>query len=177
MNDIHNTRFFIKFNIIGLLVCLTACIGVLGYAFYLQHYQYLAPCPLCVIQRYAFSLIALCCIAALFFRKRLKLIAIATGAVSALFGGGVAAYHLWIKANPAMTCGIDPLETALNQFFLAHWLPSLFYADGLCTANHAPILGLHIPQWSLIWFVLLVSLLLLLFITALENNRRSLVSS
>ena len=98
---------------------------LLAVALYLQHVMNMLPCPLCVIQRYAFA---------------------------ALAGLGVAGYHLWIKANPTISCGIDPLETSLNTIPTARLLPFLFQADGLCTTEYAPILGLSIPQWSFIWF-------------------------
>ncbi len=176
INNTSNTKFFVKFNFLGLLLCLLSCIGVLSYALYLQHYHDLSPCPLCVMQRYAFVLVALCCAYALFTRKRRQMMAVFFAMVSAMIGTGIAAYHIWLKANPSASCGIDPLETTLNTIYLADWLPNIFYANGLCSAEHAPILGLFIPQWSLIWFVSLTSVLLLLLITALENSRRSLVS-
>jgi disulfide bond formation protein DsbB len=176
INNTSNTKFFVKFNFLGLLLCVLSCIGVLSYALYLQHYHDLAPCPLCIMQRYAFILVAIFCGWALFTRKRRQMIAVFCAMVSAMIGTGIAAYHIWLKSNPSISCGIDPLETALNKTYLADWLPSIFYADGLCSAEHAPILGLFIPQWSLISFVSLTSVLLLLLITALENSRRSLVS-
>jgi disulfide bond formation protein DsbB len=44
----------------------------------------------------------------------------------------------------------------------ANWLPTLFEADGLCTTEYDPILGLSIPAWALIWFTIFaVSLSLL----------------
>ena len=56
-------------------------------------------------------------------------------------------------------CGIDPLETSLNTIFPAKLLPQLFQADGLCSAPYEPILSLSIPQWSLLWFVLIIVVL------------------
>ena len=74
--------------------------------------------------------------------------------IASLSGVIIAARHLWIKAHPTFSCGIDPLETSLNKIFTAKLLPFLFQADGLCTTEYDPILGLSIPQWSLIWFVI-----------------------
>jgi disulfide bond formation protein DsbB len=64
-------------------------------------------------------------------------------------------WHLWVKAHPGTSCGIDPLETALNTIPTAKLMPFLFNADGLCATPYAPILGLSIPQWSLLWFLVL----------------------
>jgi disulfide bond formation protein DsbB len=36
--------------------------------------------------------------------------------------------------------------------FFSDWFPALFQADGLCTTEYDPILGLSIPQWALVWF-------------------------
>jgi protein dithiol:quinone oxidoreductase len=138
-------------NILSL--CAAACFGVLGYALYLQHVQGLAPCPLCVMQRYAFIAIAVGCLVAVFSKRRVFGALFAM--LAAIVGTGIASYHLWVKAHPAVSCGIDPLETALNKIWPAQWLPSVFNADGLCSAVHDPILGLSIPQWSWVWFVLL----------------------
>jgi disulfide bond formation protein DsbB len=82
------------------------------------------------------------------------------GMLAALAGAGVAGWHLWIRAHPSVSCGIDPLETSLNKIPTAEMLPFLFKADGLCTADYAPILGMSIPQWSLIWFVIIVLVLI-----------------
>jgi disulfide bond formation protein DsbB len=79
--------------------------------------------------------------------------------LAALVGGSIASWHLWIKAHPGASCGIDPLETSLNKIFTAKLMPVLFEADGLCTADYAPILGGSIPQWSLAWFVLFACVL------------------
>ncbi len=136
-----------------LLLCAAACAAVLGYALYLQHVLGLAPCPLCVLQRYAFVMVALGCLVGAFSKR--PVFGAGYALIAALAGAGTAIYHLWIKANPHTSCGIDPLETALNYIWPAKLLPQLFYADGLCSADHAPILGMNIPQWSLLWFVVL----------------------
>lgn len=128
---------------------------LLAVALYLQHVMNMLPCPLCVLQRYAFAAVAIICLIA---AGRRSLGAQRTGtalaAVAALAGLGVAGYHLWIKANPTISCGIDPLETSLNTIPTARLLPFLFQADGLCTTEYEPILGLSIPQWSFIWFAI-----------------------
>lgn len=134
-------------------------LALLGVGLFLQHVQQMAPCPLCIIQRYAFAAVAL--ISLLFAIAPAS--AARTGAVlgmlAAIAGAGVAARHLWIKANPTISCGIDPLETSLNRFPSAELMPYLFKADGFCTAEYPPILGLSIPQWALFWFVVLALIL------------------
>ena len=44
---------------------LLACIGPLGFALYLQHVVGLEPCPMCIVQRYAMTVVALIALIAL----------------------------------------------------------------------------------------------------------------
>jgi disulfide bond formation protein DsbB len=139
----------------ALLFATFTSLALLGVALYLQHGMDMLPCPLCVLQRYAFAAIALICLIAALLPAQAARIGAGFGALAALSGAGVAIYHLWVKAHPAVSCGIDPLETSLNRIPTAELLPFLFFADGLCTTDYPPILGLSIPQWALLWFVIL----------------------
>jgi len=138
-----------------LLTVAAICLMLLGVALYLQHALDMLPCPLCVIQRYAFAAVAVFCLVGAFLPRTGAAVAAALAGLSALAGAGVAGWHLWIKSQPSASCGIDPLETSLNTIPSAKLLPFLFEANGLCSTEYPPILGLSIPQWSLIWFVLL----------------------
>jgi protein dithiol:quinone oxidoreductase len=136
---------------VSIAVGLTA-LALLGVGLYLQHVENMLPCPLCVIQRYAFAVVALTCLSTAFFSHKTSRIGASVGTLAALSGIAVAGRHLWIIANPATSCGIDPLETSLNTIPTAKLMPFLFRADGLCTTDYPPIFGLSIPQWALIWF-------------------------
>jgi disulfide bond formation protein DsbB len=138
--------------------------ALIGAALYLQHVVDLLPCPLCVFQRYAFLGIGLfALIGALGKRPPVWMgLALASG----LAGLGTAAKHLHVLANPGLSCGIDPMETFLNKIPTATVMPWLFKADGLCERADDLILGLNIPQWSALWFVILTSALVVLFIKA-----------
>jgi disulfide bond formation protein DsbB len=135
-------------------------LALLAVALYLQHVEKMLPCPLCIIQRYAFAAIALICLVSVALPRGAAKAGAGLAAIAALAGAGVAGWHLWIKANPSTSCGIDPLETSLNTIPTAKLLPFMFQADGLCTTDYAPILGLSIPQWALAWFVVLAIVLL-----------------
>ncbi|MDB5764302.1 MAG: putative Disulfide bond formation protein DsbB [Herminiimonas sp.] len=142
-----------------LLAVAVASLALLAVALYLQYVEKMQPCPLCIIQRYAFAAVALICLAFAVLPRSAGRAGAGLGALAALAGAGVAGWHLWIKAHPSTSCGIDPLETSLNTIPTAKLLPFLFQADGLCTTEYAPILGLSIPQWSLAWFVLFIAVL------------------
>jgi disulfide bond formation protein DsbB len=142
-----------------LLAVAFASIALLGVALYLQFVERMLPCPLCIIQRYAFAAVALICLIAATLPRSGNRAGAGLGLLAALSGAGVAGWHLWVKAHPTVSCGIDPLETSLNTIPTAKLLPFLFKADGLCTTEYAPILGLSIPQWSLAWFMVFVIVL------------------
>jgi protein dithiol:quinone oxidoreductase len=131
-----------------LLAILTASLGLLGYALYLQLAKDMLPCPLCVAQRYAFAACALLALLALVLPQRLQRGLIVLGGLAAASG---------------LSCGIDPLEVALNKSPLSTWLPTLFRANGLCDAPYTPILGLSIPAWALVWFIVFIGMFILAF--------------
>lgn len=146
---------------IGLL-----CFALVGAALYLQHVKDLLPCPLCVIQRYAYLVTGVFCLIGASVRKPRVWNGLAL--VSALVGLGYVIDHLWVLAHPGMSCGIDPMETFLNKIPTAIYLPWLFQADGLCEDAVDKLFGLSIPQWSAIGFAVVTASL----IYALLRRRR-----
>jgi len=136
------------------------CVGCLGGALYLQHVHDWQPCPLCVLQRIAFVAVLLFALLALLTRHRpgVQLTCRILAVVSALSGVAVAGRHLYVKAHPAVSCGIDPLETAINAQWWVQKMPWLLKADGLCFLPLPPLLGLQLPVWSLLALLLLTAL-------------------
>ncbi|TXF99688.1 disulfide bond formation protein B [Massilia arenae] len=131
--------------------------ALIAVALYLQHAMEMRPCPLCVIQRYMFLAIGVCTlVGAIGGKVRAATILALLAAFGGLYTVGK---HLYVIANPGFSCGIDPMETMLNKIPTAEYLPWLFRADGLCEGATDAILGLAIPQWSAVWFVVLTVLL------------------
>jgi disulfide bond formation protein DsbB len=143
-----------------LIAVALAALGLVGFALYLQHVKQMQPCPLCIIQRYAFIGVALLCLIAAFMPAAAMRIGAGLAAIAALSGAGVAIRHVWVLANPGVSCGIDPLETSLNKIPTAELMPFLFKADGLCSDALDPVLGLQIPHWALVWFAAFAVILL-----------------
>lgn len=146
----------------ALLTIAVTALALVGAALYLQHVKDMLPCPLCVLQRYAFLGIAIFSLVGAFTKK--PLIGTALALLSGLGGLGVVGKHLYVIANPGFSCGIDPLTTTLNKIPSATLLPWLFKADGWCEATTDTVLGLSVPQWSAIWFVALTLALVWLLI-------------
>ena len=121
-----------------------------------------APCPLCILQRLGYLGIALSCFLAISFKSLAKWFH-ALAFIFASYGLGVAIRHVWVLSHPDSSCGIDPLETWINQFQLTNYFSWIFKADGFCTAKLPTILGLQVPEWSLVWFSIFWIVLLLTF--------------
>ena len=142
-------------------------LGLVIFAVILQQVGYqgisFQPCPLCILQRVGYLGVAIFSLLAAGFNPLRKLFHL-LATVSAAYGISVAAHQVWLLSHPETSCGIDPLETWINQFQLSKGLPWLFKADGLCSAKLPSILGLQVPEWSLVWFaIFLVILLVTLF--------------
>ena len=144
-------------------------LGLVIFAVVLQQVGYqgvsFLPCPLCILQRVGYLGIAIFCFVAAGFNSSspLRKIFHFLAAASAAYGLSVAIHQVWLLSHPETSCGIDPLETWINQFQLAKGLPWLFKADGLCSAKLPAILGLQVPEWSLLWFAFFLLILAVTF--------------
>ncbi|HEY5290915.1 MAG TPA: disulfide bond formation protein B [Burkholderiales bacterium] len=147
--ELTPTRVFAAFTLIPL--------ALLAEALVLQHLKGQAPCPLCVLQRAGFLLVALIALIAAIHQPQRRGAAIyAAGiALASLSGLGVAIWHVWTLHHPKFGCGIDVMEQFVNNLPTGKLLPWLFHASGECTAPHEPIFGLQVPEWALIWFSML----------------------
>jgi protein dithiol:quinone oxidoreductase len=137
-----------------------ASIGAVLIAVYLQDAWQLYPCPLCILQRYAFLAVAMAGALALLV-KRGWLRDGLTGLTLAfsLAGLAVVGRHIWLILNPAEGCGRDRVAEFVNSLPMAQWLPGLFNATGNCIDEIPPVLGISFPVWALILFTLLVAAL------------------
>ena len=153
-----------------------ACAGLMGFGLYLQHVENLEPCPLCIFQRYAFvvtGLIAL--IAAIHGPHKVGTWIYSTLlALSAGTGAVIAGRQTWLQHNPpkVLDCGPD-LAYMLDSFPLAQVLPKVFKGEGDCAKVVWKFLGLSIPEWALVWFVLFIVAAALAIALSLRNARRA----
>lgn len=158
------SRPIMKKTQIALLVTAFISFGLIGAALYFQIVKYMLPCPLCVIQRYAFIVTGIGSLIALGSSNLRRKIGCCIGLYGTLTGAGVALHQLYVIAHPDISCGIDPVQTAVNNMPFANWLPTVFLADGMCGTPYDPFFGLSLPQWSLLWFVVFtITLAVVLF--------------
>jgi len=151
-----------------------ATTGMLAYGLWLQHALHLEPCPLCILQRYAFAAVGLIALVAALHNPR-TLGVRAYGALTALValaGGGVAARQTWLQHNPPKLADCGPgLEFMVESFPLSEALPMIFRGSGDCSRVDWTFLGLSIAEWALACFAGLVIVSIILAIRGQTRAR------
>jgi disulfide bond formation protein DsbB len=136
------------------------CAGLIGFGLFLQHARDLEPCPMCILQRYAFVGIGIVALVAALHGPGALGRRIYAGllGVLAMAGGGVAIRHVYLEHNPPeiFDCGAD-LGYMLQSFTMSDMLPMIFRGTGDCSKVPWRFLGLSIAEWSLIWFAILLA--------------------
>lgn len=136
-----------------------ACAGLIAFALFLQHGRGLEPCPMCILQRYAFVGIALVALIAALHGPLAIGRRIYGGLLCLLAatGGGIAIRHVYLEHYPPqiVDCGAD-LGYMLESFTMSDMLPMIFRGTGDCSKVPWRFLGLSIAEWSLIWFAILL---------------------
>lgn len=129
------------------------CAGLLGASFFVQRVLLVEPCPLCLVQRYTYALLAIVflCIALQGRRPRLQRALLGVALVMVVVGGGVAAYQSQLQLFPraeAATCTAS-LSYMLETLPVGDVIGRLFNAKGDCSDTSFRILGLTLVQISL----------------------------
>lgn len=137
-----------------------ACVALLAYALFEQFQMGVEPCPKCILQRVAFIAAGLVFLAgaihgpgALGRRAYALLVAAACSA-----GAVVAVRHLIVQFTPQdpMLAGCGPgFNYLLDAFPIAEAIKKAFMATGDCGEISWTFLGLTMPAWTLVWYVIL----------------------
>lgn len=146
------------------LLAFIGCLALMGGALYLEHVVGLNPCPLCIVQRVFVILFALVCLIAAIHgparggRRGYAVLAL----LFAAGGGATAARQVWLQGVPA-----DQLEACLPSLeFMVQALPLqeiarlVFHGTADCAEVTWSLLGLSIPEWSLLAFTACAALAL-----------------
>lgn len=133
------------------------CAGFIAYAIWLQEEQGLDPCPMCILSRYVFIALGIVCLAAAIHGPRGMMLK-AYGALAtllALAGAGVSIRHSYVQRFPPAieSCGSD-LDFLVSNLPLSQALPKIFQGTGSCSLVDWRFLGLSIPEWALVWYLL-----------------------
>ncbi len=143
-------------NAIGFLLCA----GMMAYAYFAQHVQGYLPCPLCEFQRMAMIATGVLFLLAAVHNPwdfGARVYGVLT-ALAAAGGLAVAWRHVWLQGLPpdeVPACG-PGLDYMLNAFPFTEVLSRVFTGSGECASIDWEFLGLSMPAWTLLWFVIFV---------------------
>ena len=151
------SRYSSSLQIRLLAVLGVICVALVAGAVAIQVLAVQDPCPLCIVLRYLFLVIALSAFLGAAFHRRWARVAAASVILpSAIGGAAVSGRLVYLEFNPYASCGRDVVQLWTDAIPLAQWWPTVFQATGVCGAAYPPILGLSLAEWSLISFVLIV---------------------
>ncbi len=130
-------------------------LGLVGGGVILAQTLNLAACPLCILQRMLYLLVAAAAILGLLVARQApaRRLAALVMAIAAAAGAYVAGYQIWIQRFAHET---NCVASAPWWERLVDWagerMPLLFNASGLCNERPWKLLGLSIAEWSVLAF-------------------------
>lgn len=136
------------------------CVLMMAVALGLEHIMGLEPCPLCIFQRVAVIAAGLVLGIAALHNPSGKVGKVIYGLLSlAAVGTGafVAGRHVWLQGLPAdevPTCG-PGLEYMMDILPMQEVVAMVLTGSGECADIDFMFLGLSLPAWTLIGFLLL----------------------
>ncbi|MCX4193258.1 disulfide bond formation protein B [Methylophaga sp. OBS1] len=142
------------------LVGFLACLSMLLVAGYFQFIEHLDPCPLCILQRVMVLAVAVVFLLGAMHNP------VNTGrrvygffvVLFAGIGAAIAGRHVWLQQLPAdqvPTCG-PGLNFIVENFPLSQAIDMVLRGSGECADVMWTFLGLSIPGWTLVAFVVMI---------------------
>ena len=138
-----------------------ACAALLGFALYVEHGMFMLPCPLCMLQRFVFAAMGLVGLIAAIHGPRGRggraTYGLVIGALAAV-GAGIAGRHVDLQLQPPSafpTCtgqGLGYMWEALGPIDA---IAASLSGSADCAKIDWMFLGLSMPAWTLVCYVLL----------------------
>jgi len=142
-----------------LFLCTLAmtCVALLAYGYYLQFYQDLEPCPMCIFQRLCYMAVTIIALAGAAHAPRGRAIFVYFGfiGVFSAIGAAIAARQTWLQHLPpelVPECG-PGLEFMLDMYPLLETIGRSLKGTGDCAEVSWRFLRFSIAEWSLVCFV------------------------
>lgn len=136
------------------------CAALLAFAIHMQLRMGLEPCPLCIFQRLAFAALGVIFLLAALHGPSQRAGRMSYGvlaAIAAAVGGGIAARHVWVQAQPQdmmSSCG-PPLSFLSETMGPFEVFRTVLTGTANCGEIDWTLLGMSMPTWCLVWFALL----------------------
>lgn len=152
------------YRLINLAVVLIVIASMLFAIYYLEGVLYLDPCPLCMVDRAILVVIAIISLVALIHNSvgNMRVLYTSLSVIVSAGGIAVAARHIWLQGLPpdqVPECGPD-LNYMLEVFPFAEVIKRIFTGSGQCAEVSWTLLGMTIPQQTLLLFIVLLLLTL-----------------
>jgi len=147
------------------LLSFLICLSMVSIAGYFQFIDNLEPCPLCILQRVFTMLVGLVMLIAVLHNPKgigERIYGFLAG-LSALFGASISARHVWLQYLPedqVPSCG-PGLNFMLDNFPLGDTINMVLRGSGECAEVLWTFIGISIPGWTLLAFILLATLSLI----------------
>lgn len=138
------------------LLLIFVTLAVLLASFYFQYALNLAPCPLCLMQRFVVMILLALSMMGWFFgiSKPAKKIALLI-MIFALIGLFFAMRHVWLQSLPAekVPACVPGMDVLIRYFPWQDVLHALLWGAGDCAEVPWRWLGLSMPAWTALYFV------------------------
>lgn len=136
------------------------CAALLAYAIFEQFQMGVEPCPKCIFQRIAFIAMGVVFLVGGLHNpgRTGRRIHASLVAIAAAVGAVIAVRHLYVQLGPhdPLMGGCGPgLNYLLDAFPVTEAIKKAFMATGDCGEISWTFLGLTMPGWTLICFILL----------------------
>ncbi len=137
---------------------LMATLFILWASIYLQYEVGLQPCPLCLVQRFCAILFAVMCFGGMCLSKlsRSRVLTLIQMLI-ALAGVYFAARQVWLQSLPKenMPACLPGFDILIHYFPWQDILLALFWGSGECAEVTWTLLGLSLPAWALLYFIIM----------------------
>ncbi|EXF44201.1 disulfide bond formation protein [Pseudomonas sp. BAY1663] len=130
---------------------------LIAVALYLEHVVGLVPCPLCIVQRICtigFGLV--CLVAAIHGPARVgRRIYAVLALLFVIAGGATAIRQIWLQSIPAdqLPSCLPSLEYMMEALPFQEIVRLVLHGTAECAEVNWTLLGLSIPEWSLLAFI------------------------
>lgn len=151
-------------------------IGSISFAWYLQIYQNVIPCSLCLLQRWGMYLsiffITCALICSLFKFRKTSIVFIVGSIFSNIISLIMAGRNVWLQHLPAdqiPSCGLD-LETLLDVVPFLEAIKKTFQGSGECAEVGWLLLGQSLAFWATIFFTFYLFLQIMIVWKLIKNK-------
>lgn len=138
------------------LTVFLGCAVLLAFGLYLEHVEGLEPCPLCIVQRVEFIAVGLTCLVAAIHAPQRLGRRLYAGLTLLFAGAGVASAgrQVWLQGLPAdqLPACLPSLEYMMEALPFQDIVRLMLHGTADCAEVSWTLLGLSIPEWSLLAF-------------------------